>query len=111
MKQGEIWLAKFVNAIGHEFKKERPSLVIESDRQIDRTSVITIIPFTTKFKNKTNDDILVAKDGHNRLFWDSLLKVHHIESFDRSRFIKKIGVINATIVLQAKNYLKKHFDI
>jgi mRNA-degrading endonuclease toxin of MazEF toxin-antitoxin module len=57
------------------------------------------------------DDILVAKDGQNKLFCDSVLKVHHIQSFDKSRFTKRIGLVKKDVFEQVKNYLKTHFNL
>jgi len=111
MKQGEVWLVEFLNSIGHEYKKERPALIIEIDSQIKKSAVFTIIPFTSNSNNKIQDDILVIKDNRNGLFYDSILKVHHIQSFDRSRFIKQIGVMKKDIVDQVKDYLRIHFDL
>jgi len=111
MKQGEIWLVKFLNSVGHEYKKERPALIIETDYQIKKSSVFTIIPLTSNSNNKIRDDILVIKDSQNRLYCNSVLKVHHIQSFDKSRFIKRIGVVKKEIIEQVKNYLKIHFGL
>lgn len=111
MKQGEIWLVKFLNSVGHEYKKERPALIIENDFQIKKSSVFTIIPFTSNSNNKIKDDILVDRDNQNRLFCNSILKVHHIQSFDKSRFIKRIGAVNKNIIEQVKDYLRIHFDL
>jgi mRNA interferase MazF len=111
MKQGEIWIVKFLNSVGHEYKKERPALIIESDSQIKKSSVFTIIPLTSNSNNKIRDDILVNRDDQNRLFCDSILKVHHIQSFDGSRFIKRIGVVKNDTIEEVKNYLKNHFEL
>ena len=111
MKQGEIWLVKFLNSVGHEYKKERPALIIEADYQIKKSSVFTIIPLTSNSNNKIRDDILVIKDSQNRLYCNSVLKVHHIQSFDKSRFVKRIGVVKKEIIEQVKNYLKIHFGL
>jgi len=111
MKQGEIWLVKFLNSVGHEYKKERPALIIETDYQIKKSSVFTIIPLTSNSNNKIRDDILVVKDSQNRLYCNSVLKVHHIQSFDKSRFVKRIGVVKKEIIEQVKNYLKIHFGL
>jgi len=111
MKQGELWLVQFLNSVGHEFKGARPALIIESDLQIAKTSVFTILPLTSNMNNKLRNDILVVKDSQNKLFCDSILRVHQIQSFDRARFIKRIGVIKKDILEQIKDYLKKHFDL
>lgn len=111
MKQGEIWLVKYLDGVGHEYQKNRPALIIESSNQIKKSNVYTVIPLTSNLRNKTNDDILVLKNSNNNLFADSLLKTHHIQSFDKVRFIKMIGSINNAVLKKIKSYLKIHFDL
>jgi len=112
MKQKEIWIIRYPeHGVGHEYKKERPGLIIESDFQIQKTNIFTVVPLTSNLNNKISDDILVKKDWQNNLFCDSILKVHHIQSFDRFRFFKRIGEVNTEIMQQIKNYLKKHFGL
>ena len=111
MKCGEIWFVDFGNtAIGHEYKKNRPVLVIQCDEQIRVANVITIIPFTSQDKSH-KDDILVPKDKTNNLYFDSVVKVHHIQSFDKTRFIKKLGILEKETMEKIKDYLKRHFEI
>lgn len=113
MKQGELWLVQFLdsNSVGREFKGTRPALIIESDSQIRKSSVFTILPLTSNMNNKLRDDILVIKDNQNNLFCDSILKVYQIQSFDRARFVKRIGVVKEDILKQVKDYLRSHFDL
>jgi mRNA interferase MazF len=112
MKQKEIWVIKYPeDTAGHEYKKERPGLVIEADLQIQKTNVFTVVPLTSNLNNMTTDDILIKRDAENNLFRDSVLKIHHIQSFDSSRFIKGIGKINDNTLEKVKAYLKKHFDL
>ena len=110
MKYGEIWQVSYSDSMGHEYQKNRPSLIIESDSQLNITNVITIIPCTSK-NNIQKDDILIVKDKTNNLLYDSVLKVHHIQSFDKARFLNKIGVADKRILERVKEYLKKHFDL
>lgn len=111
MKQGEIWLMEFLNSVGHEFKGVRPALIIESDFQISKSSVFTILPLTSNMNNQLRDDILVVKDSQNKLFCDSILKVYRIQSFDSARFNKRIGIVKKDILKQVKDYLRSHFDL
>lgn len=112
MKQKEIWLVQYPQtSVGHEYRKERPALVIESDSQLKRTDVFSVIPLTSNLNNKTIDDILIRMNKKNNLFRNSILKVYHLESFDYSRFIKKIGEIDSQILNKVKSYLKIHFDL
>ncbi|MCX6746492.1 MAG: type II toxin-antitoxin system PemK/MazF family toxin [Candidatus Parcubacteria bacterium] len=112
MKCGEIWYVDFGDySVGHEYRKNRPVLLIQCDKVIKIASVISIMPMTSVKDNKFEDDILIIKDEDNRLDFDSILKVQHIFTFDKSRFIKKIGFADKEILDKVKQYLKKHFDL
>ena len=111
MEYGEIWSVVFGDKIGHEYTKDRPVLIIESNRQMNITNVITLVPLTSQVKNKHSDDILIKKDNENNLYYDCLIKVHHIQSFDKSRFIKRIDKADKQVLNRVKEYLKIHFDI
>jgi mRNA-degrading endonuclease toxin of MazEF toxin-antitoxin module len=69
------------------------------------------LPLTSNIDNCTEDDILVAQDHYNNLFADSVIKVHHVQTFDKSRFIKRIGKIEEGTMKIVKEYLREHFDL
>ena len=121
MKYGEIWFVNFdaiddnsdlqaSRPVGHEYLKKRPALIIQSDEQLKITTVVSIMPMS-KSDNCHKDDIRVSKSGKNRLFYDSLVKVHQIQTFDPCRFIHKIGDIEEEHLEQVKEYIKKHFGL
>ena len=111
MEQGEIWfVVPPSETVGHEYQKARPMVVIQSDQQLKVTSGITLMPFTTQTSGH-QDDILVKKSQLNNLFYDSLIKVHHISTFDYQRFDRKIGVLEDEYLIKIKKYLKRHFGI
>lgn len=109
MEQGEIWFVEF-SGEGHEYQKKRPAVIIQSDKQLKITNVFTVMP-VTKNQNKHPDDIFVEKDDKNNLMYDSVIKVHHIETFDEGRFLKRIGNVEKEIVDKIKEYLRRHFGI
>jgi len=111
MKQGEIWFIDTSSkANGHEYQKNRPMVVIESDRQLKITNVVSLMPFTSQI-NGHGDDILVRKSSINNLLYDSLIKVHHISTLDTQRFIRKTGILEDEYIVKIKEYLKRHFGI
>lgn len=109
MKQGEIWFVAF-SGQGHEYQKTRPAVVIESNGQLKITNVVTVVP-VTKQQEKHRDDIFLSKDDVNNLTYDSIIKVHQVETFDTSRFIRKIGNVEKDVMDKIKEYLKRHFGI
>ena len=108
---GDLFLVDFDPSAGHEYQGKRPALVIESDEQIKKSNLITIVPLTSNLENKIDDDILVEVDGDNHLQFDSIIKVYDIISFDYSRFINYIGKINQETMDKVKEYLNKHFGL
>jgi mRNA interferase MazF len=111
MKHGSIWLVNFTPSQGHEYQDTRPALVVQSNTSLQKTSLVTVAPLTSNTGNKMSYDILVASTQENGLFKDSVLKVGCISSFDKSRFKKKLGVIEGDIIIQLKKYLRIHFEI
>ena len=113
MKQGEIWWVCFNPSVGHEFKKKRPAVVITSSKVIKKINLIAVLPITSNKNNYLINDIVIKKDSDNQLFCDSIIKVSHISTFDKSkdRFIKKIGEVRDDIMKEIKKYLGIHFDL
>lgn len=112
MKQGEIYLVRWYPSVGHEFQKARPAVVLSSAENLKISNVVTFVAMTKTTESPIDDDIPVKKDDMNRLMEDSLIKVHHISSFDpRARIIKYIGVLSEEALQKIKTYLKKHFDL
>lgn len=111
MKQGDIYLVQWDPSVGHEFQKARPGIVISSDLPLKESSLVTFVAITHTLKTPVSDDIFIPKDAVNRLNGDSMIKVHHISSFDRARIIKYIGEVSEDILDKIKAYLSKHFDL
>lgn len=112
MKRGEIWLVKLdkSKSVGHEYHKDRPAIIIMSDSLLPVASVITVIPMSSII-NLDKHDIIIKKDESNRLFQDSVIKVAYIASYDKSRFIHKIGQLDSCVMRRIERYLKIHFSL
>lgn len=109
MKKGEIWLVNFDPALGHEFQKVRPALVLQSVKIASK--LITVMPLSSQVSNKSTSDIFLKKDSKNRLFADSLIKVQQISSFDKKRLIHYVGVVSQKTLKQIDKYIKEHFNL
>lgn len=110
MKRGEIWLIKLAEekSVGHEYYNDRPALIIMADNLIPAVNVVTIMPLSSS-GNSHRDDIIIKKDANNRLYEDSIIKAHYIISYDKSRFIHKIGEADIKNIKKVENYIKKTF--
>jgi len=73
--------------------------------------LITVLPLTSNLNSKLADDIVIKKTSQNRLMYDSVVKVYDIISFDYSRLVNRIGIIDTFTLDKIKEYLRKHFDL
>jgi len=71
-QRGQIWLVNFEPSFGHEYKKVRPALIIQSNKHIGSSNLLTIIPISSQVSKQSGLDILLKKDAQNRLLYDSL---------------------------------------
>ena len=90
-RQGEIWLVDFDPSVGHEYQKIRPALIIEATGFLPSGNLITIVPISSQVAKSALLDIFIPKNAQNRLKDDSLVKTRQISTFDKRRFIKRIG--------------------
>lgn len=111
IKQGEIYLVQWDPSLGHEFKKTRPGIVLSSERVLRQSNLVSFLPITTTTHSPIQEDILIQKNEKNRLLMDSLIKVQHVSSFDKTRIVRHIGDVSDKILDQIKAYLRQHFDL
>lgn len=109
MKQGDIYFVQFDPSIGREYKKTRPALVLQSQETTDTSSLVTVMPISSQIANYQAPDIPIEKDEKNRLAHDSVILVRQISTFDKSRFLRKIGEVNSPVLRKMRGYLRKHF--
>lgn len=108
---GEIVLINFDPSIGKEYKKVRPALVVQSNAVSEYSPYVTVMPISSKVESLRAHDVFVPKDFKNKLVSDSIIKVGQISSFDKIRFIKRIGIINSPVSRKVRGYLRKHFEL
>lgn len=94
-KQGDIWLVDFDPSVGHEYQKVRPALILENSSYIGLGNLLTVVPISSQVQKATLLDVLITKNSQNRLLNNSVIKTRQVSSFDKRRFIKRIGVCQA----------------
>lgn len=108
---GDIVWCNFDPSVGHEFRRKRPAIVIQSTQQLQKSNLVTLIPVTSNLQKPHADDMPIFADKENNLRTDSVAKVHCITSFDYTRLDKKIGKIGKKENLFIRSYLRKHFGL
>ena len=106
-----IYLVNFDPSIGREYRKVRPALVLQVNEVTARSPLVTIMPISSRLEKQDVDDITITQDERNRLLHTSILKVHQISSFDKRRFIHRIGEASDDVMNHVSAYLRKHFRL
>ncbi|MBU2523788.1 type II toxin-antitoxin system PemK/MazF family toxin [Patescibacteria group bacterium] len=110
-EQGDLFYLQWSPSVGHEFRNNRPGVVISSNKTIGKSNLISFMALTSNTNNKMADDILIKRSKSNNLQLDSVIKVQYISSFDYKRLLRYIGKVDGSDGEDIKRYLKKHFDL
>ncbi|MBI2638292.1 type II toxin-antitoxin system PemK/MazF family toxin [Candidatus Peregrinibacteria bacterium] len=108
---GDIYLVDHDPSAGHEYKGKRPAIVIQQEEVSKYSPVITVMSLTSQLDQLRHYDILMQEDTKNRLNRPSVIKVQHIRSFDKQRFIFKIGMAGSPVIRGIRGYLRRHFGL
>ncbi|MCX6154202.1 MAG: type II toxin-antitoxin system PemK/MazF family toxin [Candidatus Kapabacteria bacterium] len=108
--QNQIWLINFDPSFGHEYQKMRPGIIIENNFYMPRFDLLTIVPISSNILHLFELDIFFPKTQSNRLLNDSIIKTKQINSFDKKRFIKYIGLFENEIFLEIQKNISIFLD-
>jgi len=105
-KRGDIFWAK----LGEETEGSlqtgaRPVLIVSNDKANEFSSVITIIPITSKMKKKLPTHVLIKECGLEK---PSIALAEQITSINKERLERKIGSIQQTVYVRL---VKKAIEI
>ena len=89
IKRFDVFLVNLDPTIGSEIKKTRPAVIISPDSMnLSRLKTVIIAPMTSTIKNNFPTRILTEfKDKKG------LIALDQLRSIDRTRIVKKLGVI------------------
>jgi mRNA interferase MazF len=89
IKRFDVFLVNLDPTIGSEIKKTRPAVIISPDSMnLSRLKTVIIAPMTSTIKDNFPTRILLEfKDKKGQIALDQL------RSIDRTRIVKKLGVI------------------
>ncbi len=108
---GDIWLVNYSPSIGREYQKIRPAVVISPDSLLKRSNLFTCIAVTSKTAKIMPDDIELPKTAKNKLHQDSVIKMHHVTSYDKKRLHKYIGAVDSQMMESIKIRLKELYEL
>jgi len=88
VRRFEVWLVNLDPAIGKEIKKTRPCLIISPDEANKYLDTVVVAPMTTIIRNYPTrvHCVFQRKAGQ--------VAIDQIRSLDKTRLLKKLGVLN-----------------
>lgn len=112
MKQGEIWLINLDPTIGAEIKKTRPALIV-NDNSLGKLPLKVIVPLTD-WKDKYQLApwmIKLIPNKLNGLIKDSSADCFQIRSVSETRFVKRLGHVDESLMDEIRSGLSKVLSI
>ena len=104
VKRGEVWLCALDPTIGSEIQKTRPCVIVSPDELNDRLRTVIVAPMTTGSRPAP---FRVAVTFQERA---GLILPDQIRTVDRSRLIKKIGILGSEVMSQISIVLSRIFQ-
>jgi mRNA interferase MazF len=96
MKQGEIWSVNLDPSQGAEIRKTRPAIIVNDDA-VERLPLKIIVPVTDwkTYFGQAPWIVKLTPDSKNKLSKPSAADCFIERSVSETRFVKRIGVVDA----------------
>jgi len=110
IRRGELFLVNFDPTLGAEAKKARPAVVVSNDINNAHSPIISISPITsnvTKIYSFEVEIPALTAGMKSR----SKIMVNQTRAVDRTRLVKKMGVLPSSIMLEVDRALKLHYNL
>lgn len=111
VKKGEIYLADLSSTKGTEQNGIRPVLIVQTNRANTVSPHTIIVPLTTKIRNKILPSHVFISKTIVHIVEDSVILCEQIRVIDKTRLIKKIGVLPMDLLIEVNTSLKIILDI
>jgi len=112
IRQSEIWLVNLDPTIGTEISKTRPCLVIGDDT-IGKLKSKTVLPITgwSDMYRQVPWMVKCDPDEGNHLTKVSAFDAFQIRNLSTKRFIRRIGIIDNTLLFKVHSIVAKTLNI
>lgn len=96
--RGEVYLVNFDPTIGHEIKKTRPAVVIQNNVSNKHGAVTIVSAISSADAESRYPNEVFVKKGEGGLDCDSVVLLNQIRTIDKTRLIKKLGILKPKTV-------------
>jgi mRNA interferase MazF len=101
--RGEVWLACLDPTVGSEIQKTRPCVVISPPELHDYLRTVIVAPMTT---GSHIAPFRVPLDFQGR---SGLILLDQIRTLDKTRLIRKLGIVNSKTLADTLSVLQELF--
>ena len=109
--RGEIVLANLEPVKGSEQRGTRPVLIIQNDIGNKFSTTTIIAPITSSIMKQEYPTNVLIKKEESKLSKDSTVLLNQIKTIDKSRIVRKLGVIDYLTMQQVNNAIKTSLGI
>lgn len=112
MRRNEIWLINLDPTIGAEIKKTRPAVIVSSD-EVGTLPLKVIAPITDWKPNYAQVPwmVQIQPNSQNGLTKPSAVDTFQVRSVSEARFIRRLGMLNASIMQSIASALAEVLEI
>jgi len=103
LRRGEVWLAALDPTIGREIQKTRPCLVISPPEMNAHLRTVTVAPLTSGSHPAPFRIPVVFEAKHGLILLDQM------RTLDRQRLVKRLGVVEPTVLRDTLARLREMF--
>lgn len=104
VNRGEVWLAALDPTQGSEIRKMRPCLVVSPAELHDHLRTVTLAPMTTGSR-PAPFRVRVMFEGQQ-----GLILLDRIRTLDKSRLVRRLGVVTRPTLSAALAVLRELFE-
>lgn len=103
--RSEVWLVSLEPTIGSEIKKTRPCIVVSPDETNRLLRTVIVAPLTSRIKNYPTRIEIAFQNRQSSIALDQ------IRTVDKSRLLKKLGVITSKECQSVADILVEMFSV
>jgi mRNA interferase MazF len=112
IRRGQIFWVTFDPTLGSEIQKTRPAVIVSNDKNNQYSSVVTILPITSKVKDRPYPFEVLLGDGDGGLRQGGTVKADQIRTVDKQRLKgPAIGTLKTNLMSAINEAMKIHLNL
>ncbi|MEO1146616.1 MAG: type II toxin-antitoxin system PemK/MazF family toxin [Cyanobacteria bacterium J06638_22] len=96
VRRGDVWLANLNPTQGSEQAGTRPVIAFQENTLSRFTTTVVTIPLTSNLRRAALPTCVQISQGEGGLAQDSVALCHQIRVLDKTRLIKKLGILDSS---------------